>query len=107
MADRKHEEQKQKIMSLLDCSPEEAEDVMKWDKVIDQGGRTPYDLSPEAEKEAKKYANSREKKKPTTYDFKKRERKPNPTKGAIIAELAQFLAENSENACENVEITNK
>ena len=107
MADRKHEEQKQKIMNLLDCSPEEAEDVMKWDKVIDQGGRTPYDLSPEAEKEAKKYANSREKKKPTTYDFKKRERKPNPTKGAIIAELAQFLAENSENACENVEITNK
>ena len=107
MADRKHEEQKQKIMSLLDCSPEEAEDVMKWDKVIDQGGRTPYDLSPEAEKEAKKYANSREKKKPTVYDFKKRERKPNPTKGAIIAELAQFLAENSENACENVEITKK
>lgn len=107
MADRKHEEQKQKIMSLLDCSEEEAEDVMKWDKVIDQGGRTPYDLSPEAEKEAKKYANSREKKKPTVYDFKKRERKSNPTKGAIIAELAQFLTENSENACENVEITNK
>ena len=107
MADKKHEEQKHKIMNLLDCSEEEAEDVMKWDKVIDQGGRTPYDLSPEAEKEAKKYANSREKKKPTVYDFKKRERKSNPTKGAIIAELAQFLTENSENACENVEIINK
>lgn len=107
MADKKHEEQKRKIMDLLDCSEEEAEDVMKWDKVIDQGGRTPYDLSPEAEKEAKKYANSREKKKPTVYDFKKRERKSNPTKGSIIAELAHFLAENSENACENVEITNK
>ena len=107
MADKKHEEQKRKIMDLLDCSEEEAEDVLKWDKVIDQGGRTPYDLSPEAEKEAKKYANSREKKKPTVYDFKNRERKSNPTKGAIIAELAQFLTENSENACENVEITNK
>ena len=107
MTDKKHEEQKRKIMNLLDCSEEEAEDVMKWDKVIDQGGRTPYDLSPEAEKEAKKYANSREKKKPTVYDFKKRERKSNPTKGAIIVELAQFLSENSENACENVEITNK
>lgn len=107
MTDKKHEEQKHKIMDLLDCSEEEAENVMKWDKVIDQGGRTPYDLSPEAEKEAKKYANSREKKKPTVYDFKKRERKSNPTKGAIIAELAQFLTENSENACENVEITNK
>ena len=107
MTDKRHEEQKRKIMDLLDCSEEEAEDVMKWDKVIDQGGRTPYDLSPEAEKEAKKYANSREKKKPTVYDFKKRERKSNPTKGAIIAEIAQFLTENSENACENVEITNK
>lgn len=106
MTDKKHEEQKRKIMGLLECSEAEAEDVMKWDKVIDQGGRTPYDLSIEAEKEAKKYANSRERKKPAVYDFKKRERKPNPTKGSIIAELAQFLAETSENACENVEITN-
>lgn len=106
MAD-KVAEQKQKIMSLLDCSEAEAEDVLKWDKVIDQGGRTPYDLDPQAEKEAKKYANSREKKKPTVYDFKKRERKANPTKGAIIAEIAKFLEENSENACENVTITNK
>lgn len=103
----KADEAKQKIMSLLNCSEEEAEDVMKWDKVIDQGGRTPYDLDPQAEKEAKKYANSREKKKPTVYDFKKRERKANPTKGAIIAEIAKFLEENSENACENVTITNK
>ena len=103
----KADEAKQKIMSLLDCSEEEAEDVMKWDKVIDQGGRTPYDLNPEAEKEAKKYANSRERKRPPAYDFKKRERKANPTKGAIIAEIAKFLEENSENACENVIITNK
>ena len=103
----KADEAKQKIMSLLNCSEEEAEDVLKWDKVIDQGGRTPYDLDPQAEKEAKKYANSREKKKPTVYDFKKRERKANPTKGAIIAEIAKFLEENSENACENVTITNK
>ena len=103
----KADEAKQKIMSLLNCSEEEAEDVLKWDKVIEQGGRTPYDLDPQAEKEAKKYANSREKKKPTVYDFKKRERKANPTKGAIIAEIAKFLEENSENACENVTITNK
>lgn len=94
--------QKQKIMSALGCSAQEAEDVMKWDKVIDQGGRTPYDLSPEAEKEAKKYIKQDKK-----VSEKPRERTPNPTKGAIIAELAQFLTEKSENACENVEITNK
>ena len=101
------ETQKEKIMRVLECSEEEAEDVMKWDKVIDQGGRTPYDLNPALEKEAKKMANCKDRKKPTIYDFKKRERKENPTKAGIIAELAEFLKENSENACENVEITNK
>lgn len=101
------ETQKEKIMRVLECSEEEAEDVMKWDKVIDQGGRTPYDLDPALEKEAKKMANCKDRKKPTVYDFKKRERKENPTKAGIIAELAEFLKENSENACENVEITNK
>ena len=101
------EERKRLIMHNLQCTEEEAEDVMKWDKVIDQGGRTPYDLDPEAEKMAKKMANVTERKKPTVYDFSKRERKANPTKSGIIAELAQFLAENSEYATENVEITNK
>ena len=41
------------------------------------------------------------------YNLNKRERKANPTKQSIIAELAKFLTEQSENACENVEITNK
>ena len=36
-----------------------------------------------------------------------RERKENPTKASIIAELVHFLQEESENACENVEILNK
>ena len=100
------ETQKEKIMRILECSEEEAEDVIKWDKVIDQGGRTPYDLDPVLEKEAKKMANCKDRKKPTVYDFKKRERKSNATKAGIIAEIAKFLEENSENACENVEITN-
>ena len=101
------EKQIENIMVNLKCTREEAEDVMKWDKVIDQGGRTPYDLDPEAEKMAKKMANVRERKKPTVYDFKQRERKANPTKGGIISELHKFLVEMSEFATENVEITNK
>lgn len=101
------EKQIENIMVNLKCTREEAEDVMKWDKVIDQGGRTPYDLDPEAEKMAKKMANVRERKKPTVYDFKQRERKANPTKGGIISELHKFLTEMSEFATESVEITNK
>lgn len=102
-----HEEHVLRVMHGLQCTREEAEDVIKWDKVIDQGGRTPYDLDPETEKMAKKMANVRERKKPTNYDFSKRERKANPTKGGIISEIAQFLTENSQFATENVEITNK
>lgn len=101
------EKQIENIMVNLKCTREEAEDVIKWDKVIDQGGRTPYDLDPETEKMAKKLANVRERKKPTVYDFKPRERKANPTKGGIISELHKFLTESSEFATENVEITNK
>ena len=96
------ESQKEKIMRLLKCSAEEAESVIASDKIIDKGGRTEFDLSPEAEKEAKKFANSRERKKPTVYDFKKRERKANPTKGAIIQYLFECLKD-----YDNVVITNK
>lgn len=102
-----HEEHVQRVMSGLNCTREEAEDVIHWDKVIDQGGRTPYDLDPETEKMAKKMANATERKKPRNYDFSKRERKENPTKSGIIAELAEFLEKNSQFALENVEITNK
>lgn len=100
------ETQKHKLMRILGCTAEEADDIIATDKMIDQGQRTPYDLDPEAEKVAKKFANAGHKK-PTVYQFQKRERKANPTKGGIIAELAKFLEENSEFAVENVEITNK
>lgn len=101
------ESQKEKIMRLLKCSAEEAESVIASDKIIDKGGRTEFDLSPEAEKEAKKFANSRERKRPTVYDFKKRERKANPTKGGIIQYLFECLSNSSEFCPENVEIVNK
>ena len=99
--------QKEKLMRKLNCTAEEAEDIIRTDKMIDRGERSPYDLDPEKEKMAKKFANAGTRKAPTAYKFNKRERKSNPTKAGIIAELATFLAENSENACENVEITNK
>ena len=98
-------------MRVLDVSAEEADEILKADKAIDRGERVPFDLSPEQEKLAKKYANvdTKKRKAPTVYnlDAKGKARKENPTKASIIAELAKFLTENSENACEMVEITNK
>ena len=98
--------QKENIMRVLGVSSEEADEILACDKEIDRGKRMDFDLDPETEKMAKKFANVTERK-PTVYNFTKRERKANPTKGGIIAELATFLTENSEFATENVEITNK
>ena len=89
------------IMQHLRCSREEALDVIKWDKVIDQGGRTPYDMTKEEEKEAVKIAHVHEKTKPV-YNWQTRERKANPTKGGIIEYLFECLKD-----YENVTITNK
>ena len=98
-------------MRVLDVSAEEADEILKADKAIDRGERVPFDLSPEKEKAAKKFAKAGTRKTPTVYKLDnaegKRSRKENPTKAAIIAELAKFLTETSENACEMVEITNK
>lgn len=96
-----------KNMKLMGWTQEEAESVWEADRAIDKGERVDFDLSPEQEKEAKKYMNAGTRKVPTNYKFDQRKRKENPTKAGIIAELATFLVENSENACENVEITNK
>lgn len=101
------ETQTEKIMRLLKCTKEEAEDVIATDKMIDRGERTPYDLDPEKEKEIiKAFVNTKTKKAPTVYKFDKRERKPNATKGSIIAELTKFLENESENAVANLNIVN-
>ena len=94
-------------MSSLGVSQAEAEEIYEYDKAIDRGERTQYDLDPEKEKEAKKFANVKNHRTTGVYNLNKRERKANPTKASIIAEIAQFLTENSENACENVKVVNK
>jgi hypothetical protein len=98
-------------MRKMGLTEEEIADVVKSDEAIDKGEKVYFDLDPEKEKEAKKFAKAGTRKAPTVYKLDnaegKRSRKENPTKAGIIAEIAKFLAENSENACENVEITNK
>ena len=97
-------------MRSLGFTDEEIADVIKCDEQIDKGSKL-FELSPEQEKASKKARNAGTRKTPPVYKLDntggQRSRKENPTKGSIIAELAKFLAENSENACEMVEITNK
>lgn len=98
-------------MKKLGLSDKEIEELIAADAAIDKGEKMPFDLTAEQAKEAKKYTKAGTKKAPTVYKLDnengKRSRKENPTKAAIIAELAKFLTENNENACEMVEITNK
>lgn len=98
------ETQKEKLMRVLGCTSEEAEDIIETDKIIDKGGRTKYDLDPEKEKEAKQFARTR-----TVYNFdtSNRKRKENPTKEGIITELNEFLINSSEFAIKNAQIVNK
>ena len=103
--------QKKRIMEALHCTEAEAEEIMKADKAIDRGEPMPFDLTPEQEKVARKYAKIGSRKTPTVYKLDneggKRSRKENPTKASIISELAQFLEKQSENACVEVTVTNK
>lgn len=95
----------ERIMRNLKCSREEAEQIFADDKAIDRGERMEFDLSPEAEKQAKKYANTGTRQ--TNGAKTERKRKENPTKAGIISAIARFLAEYSQLCPENVQITNK
>lgn len=99
-----NEELIQKHMTNLNISRAEAIQLIEDDRKIDKGAKL-FELNPEQEKASKKARQAD--RKPTIYNFTQRERKANPTKASIIAELATFLQENSENACENIEIVNK
>ena len=92
----------ERIMRGLKCTEAEAIEIAKADKEIDKGAKMSFDLSADAEKVAKKYAKTGTRS--TTGAKIERKHKDNPTKGAIIAEIAQFLA---EKGYESVEITNK
>lgn len=93
-----------RIQAGLKCSEEEAREVYAYDKAIDRGEKTEFDLSVEQEKASRKWA--RADRKPTVYNLNKRERKPNATKGAIIAALAAWLTDGASFEVEGLEVTN-
>ena len=90
------------LMAQLKCTREEALEIIECDKAIDRGERVYFDLDPEAEKQAKKYANTGTRQ--TNGQKTERKRKENPTKATIIAEISEFL---TQKGYEMVEITNK
>ena len=99
--DEKRNEKALKLMAQLDCSYDEAYQVVLDDEAVDRGEALPWDLTPEQLKESNKarqadHANPKEK--------VKRERKRNDAKANLIFALANFLKD-SETITE-VEITN-
>jgi hypothetical protein len=99
------ETQKDRIMRVLGVDEASANEILAYDKAVEQGKKTPYDITPEQERETRKYRQAD--RKPFVPYLTKRERKPNPTKEGIVAEIADFLAKNSSFDMKNVEITNK
>lgn len=93
-------------MQKLGFSEEEIKDIIATDEAIDKGEKVYFDLSPEKEKEAKKYVKAGTRKAPTVYKLDnaegKRSRKENPTKASIIQYLFECLKD-----YDNVVITNK
>lgn len=89
----------------LGLSREEALQTLADDKDIDKGLPKDFDLTKEQLKNVKQYTKTGTRKTKDTPT--KRERKENPTKALIIAEIFKFLTENAEISAENLEILNK
>lgn len=92
--------EKEKLMTLLNITEAEALDVMAYDKAVEKGKATEYDLTAEQKKVASDMAKTGTR----VYNFtKKREKKVNETKADLIAFLVEKL---NEFEVKNLEITN-
>ena len=76
------------LMILLDCSEEEALQVIEDDKRIDRGEDL-FPLTAEQKKNAKEVRNGM--KQPTVYTFSPRERKADNDKRFIINQITELL----------------
>lgn len=91
-----------KLMKNLGITEEEARQVLADDNAIDKGAKL-FELTPEqvqASKEARQVA-----RKPTAYNFTKRERKTDNDKRCLINILASTLTDQEE--VDGLEITNQ
>lgn len=91
----------------LNLTEEGKKELLAYDKAVERGEKTEYDATPDQLKVERLMARTGTRKAPIAYKFTQRQRKPNATKGGIIAELVEFLEKNSQFSVENVVITNK
>ncbi len=97
----KDEKRQIQAMRELGFSDEEIADVLESDKRIDKGEKL-FELTADQKQAEKKMRQAD--RKPTVYDFSKRERKANDSKRAIIAALAETARELADSG--EVDITN-
>jgi DNA-binding transcriptional MerR regulator len=97
----KDEKRQIQAMRELGFSDEEITDVLESDKRIDRGEKL-FELTADQKQAEKKMRQAD--RKPTVYDFSKRERKANDSKRAIIAALAETARELADSG--EVDITN-
>lgn len=85
----------------------EARETALYDAEVEAGEATEFDLTPEQQKIAKKYTNTGTKKRPTEYQFSKRERKPNDNKRWIMNQLRILFEGFALNGnCKGVNLSN-
>lgn len=96
-----NDEAVKKIMDILGCSEQEAQNVVATDKKIDKGEKL-FSLNPEEEKASKKARRA-----PTVYNFdtSKRKKVENLVKRDLIQQLFQFLNSLNE-VITNIQIVN-
>lgn len=96
-----NDEAVKKIMGILGCSEQEAQDVIATDKKIDKGEKL-FPLNPEEEKTSKKARRA-----PTVYNFdtSKRKKVENLVKRDLIQQLFQFLNSLNE-VITNIQVVN-
>ena len=97
----KDEKRQVQAMRELGFSDEEIADVLESDKRIDRGEKL-FELTADQKQAEKKMRQAD--RKPTVYDFSKRERKADDSKRAIIAALAETARELADSG--EVDITN-
>lgn len=96
------------LMRSLKISEAEAREIIEYDNKVDKAkakDKLEFDLTDEQEKETRKWRQAD--RKPTVYDFSKRERKPNVLKGNLVTAFYNFLTSQNEFEILNCEIANK
>ena len=85
----------QDLMTKLGITEAEALEVIAYDKAVDRGEKTEFDLSADKKAVVKQMTITHDRK-TKTYDLKPRARKENATKADLVAKLAEFMQENAE-----------